>query len=118
MTKEKDQEEKHEEELKFPLYFKCPCCGSEERIIRKVADEEVKKGKMLLTTKVSCFQLASAISEALPLLNLPVPILLSLFDICAKCGCFYPFEVQKTRGMTKTAPPGASSPMRFPPRLH
>jgi len=118
MSKEKDQEEKHEEELKFPLYFKCPCCGSEERITRKVADEEVKKGKIRSNTKVSCFQLASAISEAQPLLNLPVLILVHLFDVCAKCGCFYPFEIQKTMGMTKAAPPGASSPMRFPPKLY
>ncbi len=82
--------------MEFPKKFdKCPLCGCKERVVESIVEEEKKKGKM---NKKATF--GTNIPQALALVDptrtqLSVIAVLTLKDICGKCGFEYPICVMK-----------------------
>ncbi len=96
-------EEKAIQELSFPLAFeKCPVCGCEETIAALEVDKEKKKGTIGKDVKPCVITQAVMVVD--PRLQQaiiaprPVPTLLFLLDVCARCGVMYCRRVEKTQG--------------------
>ena len=106
--------------MEFPLHFdKCRKCGSADRVGETVANELKAKGKlpaeMIYGTRVGQSLFAHPITP-----SLTVTVLITVYDLCAKCGLEYPThilrqEVPVTSGLGKTGgrPPGFSGPATF-----
>ena len=97
--------------------FKCTNCGSNRRVVREVADEEVAKGKFGEDLPVGSHQNLIAIFDPRkPCISCPV--LMVIRDICAECGTEYVCEVRRTIGQPQAMmPPGAlgdGRPKHFP----
>lgn len=108
-------EEQEQKGLKFPLTWdKCPCCGSTEAVADMVAKEEKAKGRIGKNMKACIIQVISPITDSrLALLN--VPILISHWDTCYKCGAVYSRNTDKTEGTIQQGSPPGSAPFQRPP---
>lgn len=84
------------EELKFPMFFKCPRCGSDKRILNTLAQREIAEG-ILKPDDIVCVtrnQITLAASDELQSgkhAGKKLRQLWRYWDNCAKCGTQYMF---------------------------
>ena len=117
----KGGEMKKDEELKFPILFtRCPACGCEDTVARQIKKEEVAKGKISPDANVAISQTVTPMLDQKKLSQvLSVTTLVSYYDICLKCGCYYCFRIDKGQGMVQLGgpqPPPDKTQFGFPQR--
>lgn len=88
-------------------------CGTNERIVGQVWQEEVEKGKVRREIHPSCNTHHVAVADPARPPTLTVPILVFLEDVCAKCGTRYIYRVELTQGQPAMGPPGKIPPSSF-----
>lgn len=104
------------EKLQFPMIFsKCPACGCKETVARKMKDEEVAKGEIKGEVNAAMAQSVTPIMDQRELVAVRrVPILVTFYDVCLKCGCYYALRVEKTEGYIDATKPRQGPPPGLP----
>lgn len=84
------------EKLKFPIEGSdtCPCCGSEERILKRIIDQLKEEGRLTkeaypmgVILQVQMLDPKKVMMLASPVIK--VPVVLIAYDICAQCKTMY-----------------------------
>ena len=92
-------------EQKKPLFFDCQNCGSKNRVVGAVKDEEVIKGKFREGIPVGSRQATIAIFDPQKTV-LSCPVVKIIYDVCAKCGFESAREVHYGMGQPQMVRPG------------
>jgi len=90
------------EEITYPLEFnKCPACGCEDTVSKKVAEEEIEKGRMKEGYTPALTQDTTPIFDPREVIIFQrrVPVLITFYDVCVACGCYYCVRIEKGEGM-------------------
>ena len=104
-------------EIVFPIvYDKCPNCGHDERLAEMVANQEKAKGK-LRPEAPAYIQVAQTVFADPTRLLLTVPVLMSCYDVCFKCGAYYCVRAEMTTARIGAPPPGDQKGFGFPQRF-
>lgn len=84
-------------ELEWDKLYKCPSCGSTDRVVDKVYKEEVVRGYLQIINTNVCLDIQRfpVIFNKKPEAGDWVACIITHTDICEKCGTQYIFLVQK-----------------------
>lgn len=97
-------------ELQFPLVFpKCPVCGCEETVAERVKDEEIAKGKIKTQIHAAMSRSMTPVADQRAIITLlSVPMLVSFYDVCARCGSVRAVRIEKGEALIgpDKPPPG------------
>ncbi len=100
-----------EKKLEFPLVFpKCPACGCDETVAIRAAKDE----GLLIDEKTPPFMSTSATPVMNPtviLQKITAKVLLGVYDVCTKCGCYYCIRVEQIMANVQVQP----NPPQKPP---
>lgn len=102
--------------MEFPLEFKCHNCGSDERIVCSVKEEEVAKGKFNPNIPVAMEQRIIAVFDPTKP-TLTCPVLLILRDVCRKCGTDYIYRVERKEGQPQLVSGPQAGQKGMPPQF-
>lgn len=80
-------------------FDKCPACGCQEAIARKVGEEELTKGNIPWDAKVFINRIATPIVDLRGPIGRSVSVIITYYDICLRCGCYYCVRVEKVQGV-------------------
>lgn len=96
--------------MNFPIEFRCPMCKARTRVIEEVKKELVERGKFNESTPVGSRQTVVGVFDPLKP-GLSCPLILIIWDICAKCGTEYICRIERKEGqVSMMAPQGQKMP--------
>lgn len=100
--------------LEFPLNFsKCPACGCEETVARRVTEDDAA-ARGLLEKSDTHPMISQSVTPIVDLralsVRLTVDILVAYYDVCLDCGCYYCVHVEKQKGLVGPPPGGFPLP--------
>jgi hypothetical protein len=104
-------------------FDKCPNCGSTEKLMESIADEQRKKGLVGEDVKYGLDDLGGPVLDGRMvgklLVGSKVPAAWCLLDCCLNCGTIYATRI--TRGemplQVVQTPPGKGTPFQMPPGI-
>lgn len=83
-------------ELEFPLDFKCPHCGSDERVLQNVVDKDKAEGQLgehIITGTIRNAHTPITDPQKPPRPGQEALVMGIYYDLCAHCGQEYIFRV-------------------------
>ena len=86
-------------ELNFPMNFKCPKCGSADRILNYLAEKERAEGLLPQDTTVGTrmeqtFLAEDGLLRSGKLCGKKIRVVQKFYDLCVKCGVEYIYLVR------------------------
>lgn len=89
--------------LEEPKEFnKCPNCGSENKIVGNIVEEEIEAMRLKKGYEIPLLTIQAPIfdpnNQLLLLAKREVPVVICLLDACADCGTLYVTKVARGKG--------------------